>query len=283
MPRQRIQCAVVRIHGLGDQKPTWSRRFHAAFRSALGADARRVHSEDAYWAPLSGPSDLLRPRFATAGVTTGIDAVEDELYRRVTTEFVRQIREELEALGARRYELRGRAFGPVDWLKDRLRGIEHLVTDVGNYVARNGVRLAVQHRLASTLFDVQRRFPDVPVVLVSHSQGTIISYDVLRLNGGQFPALKTWITMGSPLKRYVNFPLHWGSQRVGLPEKLRWVNLYDRQDIVGKELAGLLDWRSPTPIDIEVNNRRNAKDAHDHWHNPQVVKAVADEVRRVLD
>ena len=84
------------------------------------------------------------------------------------------------------------------------------------------------------------------------------------------------------LSRPLTRQAHPGGQRIGLPAKLRWVNLYDRQDIVGKELAGLLDWRSPAPVDVEVNNRRNAKNAHDHWHNPQVVKMVANEVRRFL-
>jgi hypothetical protein len=121
-----------------------------------------------------------------------------------------------------------------------------------------------------------------PVALVSHSQGTAISHDALRQAGANYPQLRTWITMGSPLRKYFAFPIEWGRRQLGLPSTLRWLNLYDPNDIVGKDLAGAVDWPSPQPADRIVDNVANAGGAHDHWANPQVARAVAAEIRWLL-
>ena len=272
-------CAIVLIHGLGDQPRSWSQTFRRALRDELAADAARVEMIDAYWAPVSTLADTLRPGRAAAPFGAAGMSVEDETYRRTSLEFSRMLAAEAGA------PARAHSFGPLDFagaITGRLPGGRELVVDVSNYVARNGVRTAVQHALHDKLVEAHARLPGVPVILASHSQGTIISYDVLRQAGGSYPQLRTWITMGSPLLKYFGFPLHWGRQQLGVPPNLRWLNLYDQGDIVGKNLAGAVDWPSPQPEDRVVDNSGNAGDAHDHWNNPEVVRAIADEIRREL-
>lgn len=278
MPRTTA-CSLILIHGIGNQRSTWSQGFRRRLRKELGFDARRVGIVDAYWAPLSTIRETVSPTFASRRMGVRNLGLEEETYNRTVDEFSRMLAAEA---GARADV---RAFGPVDiWnaIKRRLATAEDTVADVANYVARNGVRTAVQNILHDKLGQVHASTSAAPVIVASHSQGTVISYDVLRQAGTNYPLLRTWITMGSPLRKYFAFPLQWGRQALGMPAQLRWLNLYDKKDIVGKDLRGAVDWTSPRPVDRVVDNVRNASDAHDHWGNQQVTKAVAGEIRRLL-
>jgi hypothetical protein len=267
------------MHGLGDQPESWSQAFREALTDQLGGEAARVQLVDAYWAPLSTAIDTVRPRLAPGPQGTADMGLEDETYRRTVLEFSRMLAAESGAtLGAHT-----RGPGDIfDSITSRIPGGFELVVDVGNYVARNGVRTAVQNVLHTCLGHVRSEGEGVPALVVSHSQGTVIAYDVLRQAGGSYPNLRTWITMGSPLRKYFAFPLEWGRQQLGLPPGLRWLNLYDPSDIVGRDLSGSIDWTDPQPEDRMVDNTGNARDAHDHWHNPQVVVAVAGEIVALL-
>jgi hypothetical protein len=272
-------CIAILIHGVGDQPESWSQSFRASLANELAGDADRVELVSAYWAPFSTLDDVVHPKLASTRLRARSMTVADETYNRAVLEFSRMLAADAGAPAA------AHTFGPldlVDTIVDRIPGGIELVADVGNYVAHNGVRTAVQNVLHACLGQAQAREAELPVILVSHSQGTIISYDVLRQAGANYPALRTWITMGCPLRKYFAFPLEWGRQQLGLPAGLRWLNLYDQMDIVGRELRGAVDWTSPEPDDRVVDNARNAADAHDHWHNPEVVKAVAAEIVRLL-
>lgn len=273
-----IECTLVLIHGIGNQKKNWSQPFRRNLRGALGSDARRISMIDAYWAPLSTIGEAITPSFAPGRRDLREVALEEETFQRVVMEFTRMLAADAGAHGSA-----VASFGPRDvfgWFGRRAAMAADVAADVGNYIARNGVRTAMQNVLHEKLGEAQSSL--VPVIVVSHSQGTIVSYDVLRQAGANYPTLKTWITMGSPLKKYFAFPLRWGRQLLGMPPGIRWVNLYDRADFVGKDLRGAIKWQKPRPVDRLVDNEKHAGGPHDHWHNPQVVRAVADEVRRVL-
>lgn len=269
-------CVVILVHGIGNQKKDWSQEFRKALRAELGAKALRVKLDDAYWAPLSTMKELFRPTLA-AGPSRAIKkGLEAEIFDRTRLEFSRLLAAEAGAPAG----IKG--FGPgdiSDWVKGALGSAYRVVEDVGNYIARNGVRTAVQNVVHAKLGEAERS--SVPVVLISHSQGTVICYDVLRQSGSNYPHLRTWITMGSPLRKYFGF-FQWGRQQLGMPSDLRWMNLYDIKDIVGKDLKGAVDWSSPSPEDFKVDNRRHAGNAHDHWHNQETVKVATGEIRRLF-
>ena len=274
--------SLVLVHGIGNQKKTWSNNFRAAIKAQLGEQAPKVAIVDAYWAPLSTLKETFRPTLAGgrgARSRPRVAGVEDETYERTLRAYARMLAAEA---GAPATTL---AFGPgdiIDFIKRKLPKGADIVGDAANYIARNGVRTGTQNVLHEALAAAGAARPDARVVLAGHSQGTIISYDVLRQAGRNYPGLRTWITMGCPLKKYLGFPLEWGGRQFSVPEKLRWLNLYDKKDIVGKELKGALDWRVPKPEDRVVDNARNEGGAHDHWGNTQVVKAIAGEVRALL-
>jgi hypothetical protein len=143
--------------------------------------------------------------------------------------------------------------------------------DVANYISHNGVRIQIQDLLNRRIFELQAKYQNAHIILGSHSQGSIVAYDVLRLNGAQYPRLGTWVTMGSPLGWYLNFS-RWGAEPIGLPPGLSWLNYYDQDDRVGTVVAGMLRPPTPTATDVDVNNTGQNLDPHDHWHNPDVVE-----------
>jgi len=273
MPRK--PCTVVLIHGIGSQKKSWSQDFRSKLGAELGADAGGVHIVDAYWAPFSTLKELVHPTLDLSGSST--TTVSDDAYLRSAREFARMLAADG---GARPDALAFGAGDIIGFLKNKLDTVEDIIADVGNYVARNGVRSAVQQVLHAIL-GVEAVDPAKPVLIAAHSQGTIITYDVLREAGQNYPGLRTWITMGSPLRKYTG-PLQWGRAQLGVPNDLSWLNLYDKSDIVGKDLKGVLDWQSPQPVDTLVDNVKGAGGAHNHWANPTVVKLVAAEIRKLL-
>jgi hypothetical protein len=280
-------CTLILLHGLGSQSEDWSQRFRDSFAEALGPDAPRVHMVDAYWGPLSTRDHLLHPRVALDAAPNARLGVADEAYNRAIVEFTLALGREAGVQPAP--QPGGRTFGPgdvFDAIRGKLPGGTELLVDVGNYVGRNGVRTAVQQVVHDKLAEAHRVAPGVPIVLATHSQGTIISYDVLRQAGGSYPQLRTWITQGSPLGKYLTL-FQWGAERLGIPTTLRWLNLWDAEDLVGKALDPLVLWQDRgwddlRPLDVQVDNVRRAHDAHDHWHNPEVVAHIKEEVSRFL-
>jgi hypothetical protein len=269
--------AAVLIHGIGDQPPTWSQDFRQALQAELAADWDRTAVLDAYWAPLSTLSDVINPQLLPDQPQP--QGLEDEMYDRVSQAYTGLLAADAGVVTS------APGLQPIDILggiTSRLPSGAAQIADVSNYIARNGVRTAIQNVLHGILGSAQAQYSGLPIVLVSHSQGTVISYDVMRAAGPNYPQLQTWITMGCPLLKYFALPLQWGRQQLGVPSGLRWLNVFDPDDIVGRQLAGAVTWASPQPQDQQISNTGAGLDAHDHWHNPQVVKIVAAEIRRLF-
>jgi len=74
-----------------------------------------------------------------------------------------------------------------------------------------------------------------PHILIAHSMGTIVAYDVLR-NVPECPPIDHFMTLGSPLglDEVQDKLKPAGVKRVDYPQTIRgeWVNLYDRLDPV---------------------------------------------------
>jgi hypothetical protein len=139
-----------------------------------------------------------------------------------------------------------------------------LEDDMATYVARNDLRERVRGFVEEALLKVCQH-PDVPgVVLNTHSQGTMIGWDVLcRLpffawrekrdpNAG---ALRAFVTAGSPIRKSVDL-CAWGEQvgqlaalLDGSPGQLPWHNFWDAHDPVADPLNPATAWRPGRPLD----------------------------------
>jgi pimeloyl-ACP methyl ester carboxylesterase len=123
--------------------------------------------------------------------------------------------------------------------------MERLVRDAHHYLyaktfePRPGERFDVQRELRTRFVDALRRGAarPGPLVVVSHSMGTIIAYDCLR-RVDDTPKVDGLITLGSPLG-LSEVQDGWGkewSSRNGFPvervPRAGWFNFYDRLDVV---------------------------------------------------
>ncbi|WP_226575492.1 DNA/RNA non-specific endonuclease [Acuticoccus sediminis] len=120
--------------------------------------------------------------------------------------------------------------------------MRHLVRDVHHYLydvdheprpgTRYRVRQEIRRRLLAMLKDTVQ--PGRPNIIVSHSMGTVIAYDLLK-DEPSCPSISGLITLGSPLGLdTVQERLPWTRQNGFPADRLDgpWFNIFDRLDIV---------------------------------------------------
>jgi hypothetical protein len=147
--------------------------------------------------------------------------------------------------------------------------------DMATYVARNDLRERVRGFVEESLLALAARNDVSSLILNTHSQGTMIGWDVLcRLpfdswtgSGGQF-ILRDFVTAGSPIRKYVDL-FAWGEQvgqmRSALKAGLRWSNFWDPHDPVADPLDPAKAWRPRE----SVNEARRRDDGLLKQTNPE--------------
>jgi hypothetical protein len=149
------------------------------------------------------------------------------------------------------------AFGMLRALED----------DVATYVARNDLRERVRGFVQAALLALWDRAgaDDVTGVVVNgHSQGTVLTWDVLcRLPFYSWRAtdprraqlLRHYVTAGSPIRKYVDM-FAWGEQVGQLAavfdgqlDAPAWSNFWDPHDPVADPLDAATAWRFGDPLD----------------------------------
>jgi hypothetical protein len=105
------------------------------------------------------------------------------------------------------------------------------------YSRGDGQKFKVRGELRRRLLEVLKKASEQGerIVLVTHSMGTMVAYDVLR-NCSDCPPVETLFTLGSPLgiKEIQDELIATGQKHVDFPAaKLgRWINVYDPFDVV---------------------------------------------------
>ncbi|HET8950494.1 MAG TPA: hypothetical protein VFN44_08285 [Solirubrobacteraceae bacterium] len=250
--------AIVYIHGNGNKvrsdllKRQWDQ---ALFGRDAGEQTRM-----AYWAPLLHPEPLPDPQFdeieheapveESAAAEEAAVPAELEAYMRAMTVTAEALVEGEEAAPAADGEVLPEAL-PLPRAA-RIRVFEQLVRltfkDVHAYFFR-GFAERMRDVLRTTLQGI-----DEPFVLVSHSLGTIIAYDVLREAAARDLDVQLLVTVGSPLgvreiQDLVTSPLQ-------VPDGVRaWLNASDLRDVVALDHTLRDDYRPAEAItDLIVPN-----------------------------
>lgn len=133
---------------------------------------------------------------------------------------------------------------PLPWfIKERV--MKRLLKDVHHYLfnetfsPRAGetyeVQTELRKRFIGQLKNDKQNF-EGPYIVVSHSMGTVISYDCLK-NVNECPSIDGYMTVGSPLgisEIHDNFKPDYNKSDAYPSSKLRgdWINVYDRIDPV---------------------------------------------------
>ncbi|WP_405504651.1 endopeptidase [Streptomyces anulatus] len=126
------------------------------------------------------------------------------------------------------------------------------------------VRFYLKHpNLASQVHDhVLKAFSDdTATVIISHSLGSVIAYDLIRQKKIAAPgtvgtAVHTFVTCGSPLgipavRRAMNIP---EPELLAMPAHIKWLNVYDPDDVVTGAAGLALGARNVTDIEVDNGN-----------------------------
>lgn len=226
---------VVFVHGIGNHVAGYSERWRAGFNRYLSL-------------PLEGFSEVVWDDVfdeRSRGLR-GLAPIPDlEPHEQVRAD---EITEEIRALLESRYELAtdllddgaASALGPASRDRAADRGLmtwllnpEEYLGDFVKYLASERIREAVDARLTEKLNPLLQA--GAPVVLITHSWGTVVAHHTLRaLDGGQVPSLHC--TLGSPLWMLpVRRMLHFDNRVRGCDY---WINVDAKGDLVGGSLVG---------------------------------------------
>lgn len=170
--------------------------------------------------------------------------------------------------------------GPLNWewvqallrSADRIPGlsagtIEAFTRDVYVYLSRSLVRKKINATVSAAI-------GDGPAVVVGHSLGSVVAYDVLKPASfmAEVPAL---ITIGSPL---ATGPIRRTLQPLVFPSKVhRWFNAYDNRDFISLHALDKITF--PVQPGIQnyagvVNNTPNAHGISGYLSDPVVATAI---------
>jgi hypothetical protein len=127
------------------------------------------------------------------------------------------------------------------------------------YVRKDGVRFKVRQELRQRCLDelIKAQTAGEKIVIISHSMGTMVAYDVLR-NCPDCPPIDTLITLGSPLgiqevqDELVAIDAGMGGVDFPAAKLNRWINIYDPLDpIAGADPKLSNDYRSVNGKSVE--------------------------------
>jgi hypothetical protein len=126
----------------------------------------------------------------------------------------------------------------VDIVADKV--LERKLKDLSQYYENENVRVELRKRLRNVILANSNR----KIMILSHSMGTIIAYDVLRELATSQPDCRVdhFITLGSPLGLpHVRYKISLEKERLCTPENVKqWSNFADKRDPVAIDahLAG---------------------------------------------
>lgn len=203
-----------------------------------------------------------------------LDNKNDEPYKKAKKGSIKQYEE---GMTDRIREITGNWFDtPLDWLEEHS-GLfsalgrtvsKKLLKDLGKYYSDNNIKKKVNERLKALLIE----YKNDEIILVSHSMGTIVAYEVLRELGRNrdYPGftLDHFITMGSPLGLTVvkgNTISSHGKLRTPSCVRGSWVNFSDPQDFVCLD-SHLSDDYSPNSFLVKVKDVIVCNDYPDNEH-----------------
>ncbi len=148
------------------------------------------------------------------------------------------------------------------------------VREVALYLFDLDFRSAVQ-ALVKPILDNAASHND-EVILVSHSLGSVVAFDILRQFADSYPNISYWFTLGCPLAKIARVQAAF-AQLGKINDKTVpvWQNVYDTTDLVANALGPSL-YQPDCPIyDIFVNVGNDPVASHDYLHNAQTFDIIA--------
>jgi len=156
---------------------------------------------------------------------------------------------------------------------ERIVGTVRLVAD---YFFAPGIRAEIQKRLIDQL-NQAKAYDEI--VLVAHSLGSIVCFDVLKQRAAQYN-ISFWFTTGSALAKLRRIGIYDDSLgAITTRQVKRWGNIYDTTDWIGDPLGPAFPKPGYRLFDIFVNVGLDPNASHNYLLNPEVIKLFADALR----
>ncbi|MFK0043920.1 hypothetical protein ACIQU4_07405 [Streptomyces sp. NPDC090741] len=242
---------IVGVHGIGQAGSSrrqltedWGKALQRGIKEFTGRPGQTPTLHMPHWTPLViKGTDRLGPEDDPFGESVLMAAEEEEFVADALRDVVRP--EDL----AFAEEQTLATLGPPKLWSPR---ITRLAMAYDRRFARGGAQLFVRSmrevRLYLTEPDlatkvralVREDFTSATSVVIGHSLGSVIAYDLFRhqdvgsARGAHGPAVHTLVTCGSPLgipsvRRLMGIA---NGERLGLPDPIRWINVYDPDDFI---------------------------------------------------
>ena len=154
--------------------------------------------------------------------------------------------------------------------------VSDLIRDVMGYVFTDKqFQQQVQALLRDKLLEAAAKYDES--VLISHSLGTVIAYDVMAAGADQFNA-RTFYTTGSPILKTIVLGARTGESGKITPQSVRaWHNVFDTTDVVADPISPRIHGYAVD--DIFVNVADAPIPSHDYWNNARTMQMIADSLR----
>lgn len=249
---------LVNIHGAGKQLSDFYVEGLGALTAILGDEPACL---PCWYADLS---NIGAPVFGVDDAGLSPEALE---FRAAFEQELAERRQEIEA---------ERPPTEVDFgLTDTAASIVDPVADVTRYLFNHDLQESIKQRLSDVLATAAQDYAET--ILVSHSLGTVVAFDVLRESAERY-RISRFFTMGSPLRKLVR--LHQRSSDLGAISGGTvpfWRNLYDTTDPVADAIGPAFPGYPIQDVFIQVATA--PVPSHDYWRNEQVLNMIADTLR----
>jgi hypothetical protein len=150
-----------------------------------------------------------------------------------------------------------------------------VVEMVYHYLYDNVMATQVQQIVEQTLLEATQEFDEV--VLVSHSLGNLVAFDVLNKWTHGATKVTDWFTLGCPLiKSRRLHPGDPGPDHLPPGRVERWYNVYDTNDIVADALGPDFGKPGSYIYDVYVEVGSDPLSAHDYMNSNATRDMIAD-------
>ena len=254
--------AMVIVHGGADIPENYYENVVSAVKKRLGKSFKFI---SAYY------SDVVTGR--TGRIAAMAAVAESPEVARFKAEYEKQLRD-----AHAKNQAEKRALGTAAFLDSFIdKALTDTVNEVVQYLFNKSVTSEVQARLIEALDQATQK--NVEIVLVSHSLGTVVSFDVLKQFADRYK-IAYWFTLGCPLLKLVKLRCREAALgEINDSRVARWHNVYDTNDFVADAIGA--SFHAPDcrihDIFVEVANAMPA--AHDYFNNAETDDVLAEAMR----
>ncbi len=272
-----MKKVIIGIHGLGNKPHAvqlhdwWLNAMHEGLER-IGKPRKKIPFQMVYWADVSYSepldpeiTDPEAPLFLKEPYTASPLSPPSRMRRQLDMHVLRFLEKHLDRLFLKKN------------LTEKFPGasakiIEHYFSELNTYYTHECLSLhnedcSAKAAIQAKLFKTLQNFSRCKILLIAHSMGSIIAFDVLSDPSVDF-TIHTFITMGSPLGMPPIVARNFQSQKALLPELIkprapecitaRWYNLSDRRDTIALDHTLRDDYGSNQngvkAIDLMVRN-----------------------------